>query len=81
MTMPLDFAGDPAPQQLTAPCRKYSGRSRPSTEQASYRDVFKHLRGSLANRAYEIVTSITILIWSASLFREPLRDVSGVEPE
>jgi hypothetical protein len=28
------FAGDPAPQQLTAPCRKYSGRQRPAIEQA-----------------------------------------------
>ena len=33
LTMPPVFAGDPAPQQLTAPCRKYSGRSRPGIEQ------------------------------------------------
>jgi hypothetical protein len=33
LTMPLVFAGDPAPQQLTAPCRKYSGRLHPSIEQ------------------------------------------------
>jgi hypothetical protein len=32
------FAGDPAPQQLTAPCRKYSGRLRHSLEQGTYRD-------------------------------------------
>ena len=31
--MPPVFAGDPAPQQLTAPCRKYSGRLRPGIEQ------------------------------------------------
>jgi len=31
--MPPVFAGDPAPQQLTAPCRKYSGRLRPGVEQ------------------------------------------------
>ena len=37
MTMPIVFAGDPAPQQLTAPCRKYSGRSHPPLEQAVYR--------------------------------------------
>jgi hypothetical protein len=33
LTMPLVFAGDPAPQQLTAPCRKYSGRLHPGIEQ------------------------------------------------
>ena len=31
--MPRVFAGDPAPQQLTAPCRKYSGRSHTRLEQ------------------------------------------------
>ena len=30
------FAGDPAPQQLTAPCRKYSGRLRAPVEQVVY---------------------------------------------
>ncbi len=33
-TMPPVFAGDPAPQQLTAPCRKYSGRLHPVIQQA-----------------------------------------------
>jgi hypothetical protein len=33
------FAGDPAPQQLTAPCRKYSGRLRPPVEQGTYRVI------------------------------------------
>src|SRR4051812_47263455 len=38
LTMPLTVvAGDPAPQQLTAPCRKYSGRLHPPEEQAVYR--------------------------------------------
>jgi len=32
-------AGDPAPQQLTAPCRKYSGRLHPPQEQAVYRSI------------------------------------------
>ena len=32
-------AGDPAPQQLTAPCRKYSGRLHPPLEQAVYRSI------------------------------------------
>jgi hypothetical protein len=32
------FAGDPAPQQLTAPCRKYSGRLHHPIEQGTYRD-------------------------------------------
>ena len=35
------FAGDPAPQQLTAPCRKYSGRSHPPIEQAVYQRFFR----------------------------------------
>jgi hypothetical protein len=30
LTMPFAVvSGDPAPQQLTAPCRKYSGRQHP----------------------------------------------------
>ena len=47
MTMPSVFAGDPAPQQLTAPCRKYSGRLHPPIEQAMYRWFSMHLRGSI----------------------------------
>ena len=44
LTMPLRLvAGDPAPQQLTAPCRKYSGRLHPPIEQAVYRSVSLHL--------------------------------------
>jgi hypothetical protein len=39
MTMPRCFAGDPAPQQLTAPCRKYSGRLRHPVEQAVYLQI------------------------------------------
>ena len=34
--MPLVFARDPAPQQLTAPCRKYSGRLHHPIEQVVY---------------------------------------------
>ena len=34
--MPPVFAGDPAPQQLTAPCRKYSGRLHHPIEQVVY---------------------------------------------
>jgi hypothetical protein len=34
---PWWFAGDPAPQQLTAPCRKYSGRLHSPIEQVVYR--------------------------------------------
>ena len=37
---PMVFAGDPAPQQLTAPCRKYSGRLHLPIEQAVYPLVF-----------------------------------------
>jgi hypothetical protein len=38
-TMPCGFAGDLAPQQLTAPCRKYSGRLHTHIEQVVYRLV------------------------------------------
>jgi hypothetical protein len=61
MTMPPDFAGDPAPQQLTAPCRKYSGRSHPPIEQAVYRAFFKHLPRFLSSIADGFVRSITDL--------------------
>jgi hypothetical protein len=40
LAMPSGFAGDPAPQQLTAPCRKYSGRLHPPLEQVMYRSIF-----------------------------------------
>jgi hypothetical protein len=36
---PAVVAGDPAPQQLTAPCRKYSGRLHPPSEQVMYRSI------------------------------------------
>jgi hypothetical protein len=36
-------AGDPAPQQLTAPCRKYTGRQRGTGEQATYRRFSKEI--------------------------------------
>src|SRR5262245_27743964 len=62
MTMPLVFAGDPAPQQLTAPCRKYSGRSHPPIEQAPYRRFFKYLQAPASARAHRIVSPITVLI-------------------
>ena len=39
-SVPHGFANDPAPQQLTAPCRKYSGRSRHSMEQGAYPLIF-----------------------------------------
>jgi TonB dependent receptor-like, beta-barrel/CarboxypepD_reg-like domain/TonB-dependent Receptor Plug Domain len=62
MTMPPVFAGDPAPQQLTAPCRKYSGRSHPPLEQALYRLFFKHLRAQTASTLNRIVSAITVLV-------------------
>ena len=34
---PGEFANDPAPQQLTAPCRKYTGRLHHPIEQGVYR--------------------------------------------
>ena len=43
--MPLVFASDPAPQQLTAPCRKYSGRLHHPIEQPVYRSHFHDLAG------------------------------------
>src|SRR3954451_16462895 len=36
MWCPNGFAGDPAPQQLTAPCRKYTGRLHHTIEQGAY---------------------------------------------
>ena len=67
--MPLVFASDPAPQQLTAPCRKYSGRLHHPIEQPVYRVDRTHLLanpsmtpGLLYCRAYGIVQSITKLI-------------------
>jgi carboxypeptidase family protein/TonB-dependent receptor-like protein len=36
MRCPRVIAGDPAPQQLTAPCRKYTGRLRHPLEQGAY---------------------------------------------
>ena len=44
-TMPCGFAGDLAPQQLTAPCRKYSGRLHPPIEQVVYRQDFLRFYG------------------------------------
>src|SRR5436190_23493 len=41
---PTVFASDPAPQQLTAPCRKYSGRLRHPIEQRLYRRLFPAFR-------------------------------------
>jgi hypothetical protein len=67
--MPLVFASDPAPQQLTAPCRKYSGRLHHPTEQPVYRTERTHslanpsrIPGRLYSRAYGIVQAITKLI-------------------
>ena len=39
-TMPCGCADDLAPQQLTAPCRKYSSRLHPSIEQVVYRTFY-----------------------------------------
>ena len=54
LTMPFAVvAGDPAPQQLTAPCRKYSGRLHPPLEQVVYRSIsfrFMHLAGRYGGR-------------------------------
>jgi hypothetical protein len=67
--MPSVFASDPAPQQLTAPCRKYSGRLHHPIEQPVYRPHRTDLQanpsilpGPLYCRAYGIVQSITKLI-------------------
>jgi hypothetical protein len=63
---PCGFAGDPAPQQLTAPCRKYSGRLHTPIEQVVYRIVFLEFsnRGvhTPQRLPYEIGCSITFLI-------------------
>ena len=49
--MPLVFASDPAPQQLTAPCRKYSGRLHHPIEQPVYRPHFPDFGGNLLRRS------------------------------
>ena len=67
--MPLVFASDPAPQQLTAPCRKYSGRLHSQLEQPVYRTnrrdpltISGDIQRLRYGRAYEIVHRITNLI-------------------
>ena len=62
--MPLWFAGDPAPQQLTAPCRKYSGRLHHPIEQAVYRVFF--LENS---RDWRAIGSATAVLASSITFR------------
>ncbi len=67
LTMPLRlFAGDPAPQQLTAPCRKYSGRLHPPIEQVVYRSISQCLYGiylaKCCRSGNEIGSPITFLI-------------------
>ena len=66
---PFGCASDPAPQQLTAPCRKYSGRLHHSIEQPVYRLRLHDLSGLCCNasglhrrRRYGSVHTITNLI-------------------
>ena len=64
---PCGCAGDPAPQQLTAPCRKYSGRLHPPIEQVVYRLIsfcFRPLNigSSGCSQAHKNRGSITFLI-------------------
>jgi hypothetical protein len=61
MTMPPVFAGDPAPQQLTAPCRKYSGRQHHPVEQGMYRHFSACFCESSSGGVHQNVTSITKL--------------------
>jgi hypothetical protein len=60
MTMPW-FASDPAPQQLTAPCRKYSGRLHSPLEQAVYPPFFLTFSGFQRLPGTEMVLGITFL--------------------
>jgi hypothetical protein len=55
------FASDPAPQQLTAPCRKYSGRLHSPIEQAVYPAFFLTFLELPAVSSTEIVLRITFL--------------------
>jgi hypothetical protein len=60
--MPFGFAGDPAPQQLTAPCRKYSGRPHHPLEQSVCLQVFlcfPRITRTSPGSDYEIVTPNT----------------------
>ena len=70
--MPLVFAGDPAPQQLTAPCRKYQAALHHPIEQPVYRIRHRAFRrfspcfhGFSYSRAYGFVDVITKLIAAA----------------
>ena len=73
--MPLVFAGDPAPQQLTAPCRKYSGRQRHPIEQVAYRSFFKAFCAIAICLRSEIVLAITNLIVGSGLGLTAVRGV------
>jgi hypothetical protein len=60
LAMPCGFAGDPAPQQLTAPCRKYSGRLHLPIEQVVYRSVFLVIESAFIAFAPDEPTNLVI---------------------
>jgi hypothetical protein len=60
LAMPGGFAGDPAPQQLTAPCRKYSGRLHLPIEQVVYRSVFLVIESAFIGLAPDEPTNLVI---------------------
>jgi hypothetical protein len=60
LAMPSGFAGDPAPQQLTAPCRKYSGRLHLPIEQVVYRSVFRVIESAFIGFAPDEPTNLVI---------------------
>src|SRR4051812_17471474 len=58
-TPPNGFAGDPAPQQLTAPCRKYSGRLHQPIEQGAYPLTF-HVIPRIVRRWYRQFSQVPL---------------------
>ena len=59
---PTDLQDDPAPQQLTAPCRKYSGRLHHSIEQGAYPLVFLAVL-RIVPASYRQFSRVLLQIW------------------
>jgi hypothetical protein len=77
--MPSGFAGDPAPQQLTAPCRKYQAALRHPVEQPVYRTRLRTFQrfssmipGAHHRRVYGTVCAITFLIQAGIVLARPV---------
>src|SRR3954447_26201289 len=63
---PQRIAGDPAPQQLTAPCRKYSGRLHHSIEQGAYPLLFLEILRIVMGACRQF-SRVPLQIWLAAV--------------